>query len=310
MYIELPHTDPKYGDGTLVRKLKKAMYGTRDAPQIWAEVVRSTLEDFGYKQSTYQPAVYYHPTKDVMIVVHVDDFLCTGNGEDLEELYALLKQKFDLKQTTLSMDDGQEATYLSLTLTVSSTGVTLTGDSKHSELLLKEWGIQGSSKEVNTPSLKELEDNICSGDELHGEMGTKVRRGVARINYMVQDRPDLSAVAKTMSQHMSKPREGIVHILKRCVRYLKKYPVSSSLIPRGVPIEDQELTAWTDSDWAGDVDTRRSTSGGCIKYRGAVMMHWSNMQSNVALSSAEAELNATVKGLSELIRLHNLIRDT
>ena len=74
------------------------------------------MESFGYKQSVYQPAVYHHPTKDVMVVVHVDDFLCTGNPDDLEELYSLLKQKFDLKRTTLSLDDEQEATYLNRTL--------------------------------------------------------------------------------------------------------------------------------------------------------------------------------------------------
>ena len=45
-------------------------------------------------------------------------------------------------------------------------------------------------------------------------------------------------------------------------------------------------------------------------YRGAVLIHWSKMQSNVALSSAEAELNATVKGLSELIGMSNLINET
>ena len=45
-------------------------------------------------------------------------------------------------------------------------------------------------------------------------------------------------------------------------------------------------------------------------YRGATLMHWSKMQSNVALSSAEAELNASVKGLSELIGVFNLILET
>ena len=70
------------------------------------------------------------------------------------------------------------------------------------------------------------------------------------------------------------------------------------------------MTVWTDSDWAGDIASRRSTSGGVIVYRGAILMHWSKSQSNVALSSAEAELNATVKGLSELIGLYHLIEET
>ena len=156
----------------------------------------------------------------------------------------------------------------------------------------------------------DLEDGITNDEELQGEMATKVRRGIARINYMAQDRPDLSAVAKIMSQHMSQPRDGVVNILKRCVRYLKKFPAITMLIPRGIPEEDNTLVAWTDSDWAGDVASRRSTSGGFITYRGAVMMHWSKCQSNIALSSAEAELNATVKGLSEIIGLYYLIGET
>ena len=70
------------------------------------------------------------------------------------------------------------------------------------------------------------------------------------------------------------------------------------------------MTVWTVSDWAGDIASRRSTSGGVIVYRGAILTHWAKSQSNVALSSAEAELNATVKGLSELIGLYNLIEET
>ena len=94
------------------------------------------------------------------------------------------------------------------------------------------------------------------------------------------------------------------------MRYLKKYPVMAALVPWGVSEDECDLVAWTDSDWAGDVNARRLTSGGLITYRGTVLMHWSKMQANVALSSAEAELNATVKGLSELIGLNNLISDT
>ena len=103
VFFELPHTDPRYGDGTLVGKLKKAMYGTRDAPQIWADVVRSTLDRLGYKQSLFQPAVYYNLEKDVIVVVHVDDFLCTGDGKALEELHVKLSKAFEIKQKTLSI---------------------------------------------------------------------------------------------------------------------------------------------------------------------------------------------------------------
>ena len=189
-------------------------------------------------------------------------------------------------------------------------GVDMIGDTKHSDILFKDWGITELSKDVTTPSLKELEEKIATGEELTSDMATKVRRSIARINYMAQDRPDLSAAAKALSQYMAKPREGTVPLVKRCVRYLKRHPRGALVVPRDRPENEMELETYTDSDWAGDIDTRRSTSGGVVLFRGAVLAHWSKVQSNIALSSGEAELNAAVKGLSETIGLLNLISET
>ena len=66
---------------------------------------------------------------------------------------------------------------------------------------------------------------------------------------------------------------------------------------------------FTDSDWAGNKTTRKSTSGGCVMFGSHLISHWSKVQSNVALSSGEAELNAAVKGLSELIGFIELYRE-
>ena len=52
------------------------------------------------------------------------------------------------------------------------------------------------------------------------------------------------------------------------------------------------LDAYSDSDWGGDLVTRRSTSGGCILRGDHLLMHWSRTQQVVSLSSAEAELVA------------------
>ena len=47
IYIELPTQDERYGDKNLVGKLVKAMYGTRDAPQIWEDLVQETMASLG-----------------------------------------------------------------------------------------------------------------------------------------------------------------------------------------------------------------------------------------------------------------------
>ena len=71
--------------------------------------------------------------------------------------------------------------------------------------------------------------------------------------------------------------------------------------------ESTDLEVYTDSDWAGDKNKRRSTSGGVLLFGGHLIGHWSKLQNNPAPSSGEAELNAGTKGLSELLGVRHLL---
>ena len=74
IYIKLPSRDPRSSSG-VVGVLKRALYGTRDAPQLWGEDVKRKMIAMGFTSSTLQPSVYHNKEKDIMVVVHVDDFL-------------------------------------------------------------------------------------------------------------------------------------------------------------------------------------------------------------------------------------------
>ena len=124
---------------------------------------------------------------------------------------------------------------------------------------------------------------------------------------MSQDRPDLSVASRLLSQHMARPNEGVVPAIKRVIRYLRGQPCCKLVIPVGDGVD--KICIWSDSDWAGDVLSRKSTSGGVIKIGGTTVAHWSKLQSNVALSSGEAELNASVKALSEGIGFIHLYEE-
>merc|ERR1711954_121436 len=78
IYIELPGADPQAG-GSKVRVLHKALYGTRDAPQIWQHEVRRTLTELGFLQSVPQPSVYIRDKTGLYFVAHVDGFLTVGD---------------------------------------------------------------------------------------------------------------------------------------------------------------------------------------------------------------------------------------
>ena len=310
IYIELPHRDPRAGDRGAVGRLRRALYGTRDAPQIWAREVEQTMTDLGFSVCLAQPSVFHHVERDTIVVVHVDDFLCSGVVEDLQWLYESLAAKYELKQKILDKCERDSIKYLGRTVTwnMNKSQFEIEGDIKHVNLMLDEWGMN-NCKEVDTPMSKDGMESIDTGNELPASEATRARRAIARVNYMAQDRPDLAFVARIMSQHMAAPRDGIVLVIKRVLRYLKRFPRCVLTVPTMKEGDVWEVKGWADSDWATDPRSRKSCSGGFIMINDLCVAHWSKTQSNVALSSGEAELNAAVKALSEIIGLHVLLSE-
>ena len=97
------------------------------------------------------------------------------------------------------------------------------------------------------------------------------------------------------------PRNGDWVALKRIARYLLGKP---RLIWRFVWQDTpKSISAFSDSNWAGCHDTRQSTSGACFMYGSHLLKAYSRTQSNIALSSGEAEYYALVATASEALGL-------
>ena len=182
-------------------------------------------------------------------------------------------------------------------------GLEVEADSKHVKALLTEWGME-TCKACDTPIGGEASE-VNQREEMNKGEAMLFRRGAARINYLSQDRPDLNVASKLLAMRMANPKKGDEVILKRVLRYLKGNPRSVYQYPWGG--DEKDLVLYTDSDWAGDKEKRKSTSGGVLLYGGHLVGHWSKLQSGPAPSSGEAELNAGTKGLSELIGVKNFL---
>ena len=105
---------------------------------------------------------------------------------------------------------------------------------------------------------------------------------------------------------MSCPNEQHWTGVKRIFRYLKG-TVSHGLCFSGS--EGVDLVGYSDSDWAGDHDTRRSTSGYVFRVGGATINWCSKRQMTVARSSTEAEYVALSAAAQECIWLRRLLKD-
>jgi hypothetical protein len=122
------------------------------------------------------------------------------------------------------------------------------------------------------------------------------------------DRVDLMCSAKEVCREMSAPTKRSWSRLKRLVRYVLKYPRGEWRFPTGV-FSKMDLRVYSDSDWAGCRDSRRSTSGGALIVDGVVLKAWSSTQATVATSSGEAELHAVVKAASEGLGFQSIAHD-
>jgi len=120
-------------------------------------------------------------------------------------------------------------------------------------------------------------------------------------------RPDIAAAVGVLSQYMSKPSKDHWMGVKRVLRYLKgtlNYGLKFS-----VHGEQTELNGYSDADWAGDVDTRRSTSGYVFQFGNGTISWSSRKQPTVAKSSTEAEYVALSSATKEAIWLRRLMKD-
>jgi hypothetical protein len=121
---------------------------------------------------------------------------------------------------------------------------------------------------------------------------------------LTMTRPDIAFAVQQVCLHMHDPRAPHLALLKRILRYVRG---TSSHGLHLHASSDFSVTAYSDADWGGCPDTRRSTSGFCV-YLGSSLVSWSSKrQPTVSRSSAEAEYRAVVNATAECIWLRQLL---
>ena len=158
-------------------------------------------------------------------------------------------------------DDEKSIRILNRIVTWTEEGIEYEADQRHVEIVAKDLQLKTQSRSVGTPA--EKNPALGKTEKLEPNGATKYRANVARLNYVTQDRTDISYAVKELSSEMSEPTTDSWAKLKRAGRYLLCRPRYILLykyqeLPKG-------LTVWTDSDFAGCRKSRKSTSGGVIQ---------------------------------------------
>ncbi|KAM2194153.1 hypothetical protein ACFX1R_028327 [Malus domestica] len=124
--------------------------------------------------------------------------------------------------------------------------------------------------------------------------------------YLAHTRHDLAHALSVISQYMHNPGEQHMSAVMRILSYLKGSPGKGILFRKN---EHFRIECYTDADWAGSTDDRRSTSG-YFTFVGGNLVTWRSKKQNVvSRSSAEAEFRGMALGICELLWLKFLLQD-
>ena len=270
VFVQLPSEDLAPGEDGVCGRLNYSMYGTRDAAQNWFEEYSQRLLEVGFKQGAATPCIFYHEKRAIRTYVHGDDYVSTGTIENLNWLKTQLESKYQVKTQILGPNEGQSKEVKILNRIVSwncTSGIIYEADPRHAEIIIEQLSLQ-NAKPVTTPGTKE-EGRTQQGhdNKLGDNESTKYRAIVARCNYLSPDRPDIAYTVKELARRMSEPTEGDWQRLKRLGRYLKGKPRLQQVYKWQQ--SPTALKVYSDADWAGCKETRKSTTGGVHKNRRA-----------------------------------------
>ncbi|XP_071653778.1 uncharacterized protein [Temnothorax longispinosus] len=267
--------------GCIVTSLNRALYGLKQAPLSWNKQLTKFLKKKGFKP---------------LERVYVDDgYLMGKNLQDLKQIIKEPNSEFKM------MAVNNLETFVGFEITREEEQIKLT-QTEYIKGMLKQYGMD-TAKPVKVPILK--------GDGNQTELKNinyPYRAVVGNLLYLSsKTRPDISYGVNFCSRHIESYTQENVNNVRHVLKYLKGH------IEEGITFCNNGkvnlLVAYCDSDYAGDQETRRSTTGYAIFYAGGPISWCSRRQSIIALSSTEAEYVAAAECCKELLYLKALLEE-
>ncbi|GKD23982.1 ribonuclease H-like domain-containing protein, partial [Tanacetum coccineum] len=240
-----------------VCRLKKSLYGSKQAPRQWNAKLNSTLIENGFSQSKSDYSLYTKYDKGVFLtlLVYVDDIIIIGNNvSEIKKFKVYLKSKYMIK------DLGKLKYFLGIEIVDTEKGICL-NQIKYMLDLLSEYGML-ACKPVKTPLPSKLViSNEATEKDLVLDNITDYQKLMGKLIYLTNTRPDISYDVHHLSQFMHSPLKSHLKIAFQICRYLKGCPGLGIHI---VKDSGMSLTAFSDVDWAKCVVTRKSVTGYCV----------------------------------------------
>ena len=291
VYVEQPKgfVDPHRPDD--VYKLKRALYGLKQAPRAWYDKLTAYLTKYGFKRESADTTLFIRKDKNSFVIgqIYVDDIVFGTTNDSLAHSFANeMKAMFEMSMV------GELTYFLGLQVKQMDSGIYI-NQAKYARNLVKRFGLDNAAHARTPMATNAKLTNDPSGESIDV---TLYKSMIGCLLYLTASRPGIVFSVGVCSRFQSNPKVSHLNAVKRIIKYVGGtcdyglfYSKESNL----------SLASLFYSDWAGNTDDRKSTTGRCF-YVGANLVAWmSKKQNSVSLSTAEAEYIAVGSCCSQLL---------
>ena len=310
MYMELPlGIETRHGNSKdHVLKLLANLYGQKQAGRVWNGYMVEKLRSIGFKPSLIDECVFYRD--DVIFIVYVDDGIFISGDDD-----SITKAIRDISKSGLEIEDqGHPADYVGVAIKKHPNGYYEFNQRALIDSIIDDVNIGDAyTKPVPAKSSVILHHHKDSPPFSDCDFHFNYRSVTGKANYLAQTtRPDILFAVHQIAKFSSDPRKEHGEAIIYLVRYLKK---TRDLGLRFKPDLKSGFECYCDADFSGnwsktyamyDPSTAKSRSGWVVFYARCPIIFASRLQSQVALSTTEAEYIALSTALRDVIPIMEL----
>jgi reverse transcriptase-like protein len=300
IYMEAP---PSFDiPDSMVLRLIKAVYGTKQGSRVWYEDIRGTLKQMGYEHTKADHTIFTHSRPSFSIIaLYVNDITMV-----LKVLKVIQKDKDDLRHSYEMTDLGELSWILGIHVSCDwHTGTITLSQGKFAAEVLERFEKQ-TLRPISTPVL--ANEHLTKLTSLEVDIKDYQSAVGALMYLIIVTHPDLAFGVGMLGRHTANPGEEHMQALNRVFRYLQGTKDHGLIFKKGAK-QGLKLEGYANANWASDRNDRKSTSGYVFLFGGGSINWSSKKQATVALSTTEAEYIAGAHAAKEAVWLKHLLSE-
>ena len=295
----------------LVCKLRKGLYGTKQAARLWHQTLKNHIKKDGWTPWESDPCIYEKNTSEFgrqLMGIYVDDIIHLCNSEKARtHLHKYCNSKFP------TTNAGRMDWFLRMRIKRDRKKRTLSLDQNRAlHEILTDHGFTDDTNVAKLPMQPDWIYDELTSKQLTPEEATQFRSSLGRIAYITNcTRPDMAIAVNILCRYMSKPNQNCATAMEHLLRYLNgtrnlgiKYTTNAA--------KSLRLECFVDASYIGadDEETQMKSTSGFVCMLGGAPVSWgSHLQRTISTSSAEAELVSAFEASRNVVYHRNFLQE-